>query len=193
MGTDSILPSKLYGALDTESVCWSAVMPDDRFIMPHNLYKLQIIAQGGFFYYRTPLWNQDLAVRRDVRGGYIAYAPKKYIILNFFINGTLGSLSNVYVAISHEANGGETAFTIRDSTGISHETIINCSRQNVMAMDIQPLGKYTGGSADLSVETINGGCHVSAIIVEQTSSISLEGQALTSTMQNVLPWPNAGR
>lgn len=162
--TNFQLPNALYNASDVRSICWNAVFPDDRFMLDHSLYQLTINYRNGFVAFRTPKWETNCAVRRDVRGGYLTEWPQKYISITFQVQGS--TPKNVYVAISHVQAGGWTSFTVKDNFANEKTTLINCSRLKHQAMDVNFIGTYDGGTKELIIKTINGGCELSAIIVE---------------------------
>ncbi|XP_047133878.1 uncharacterized protein LOC124812019 [Hydra vulgaris] len=160
-----MFPKKLTTALDVPSICWTAVLPDFRFIIRHDLYNLTVLLNSGFIKHKRHLWKQADAIRHDVRGGYFAYHSNSTLSLKFNIEGKIER--NIYIAVSHQQNGGLTVFTISNLSGLNHnKVLIDCSRHSFKAMDVHPLGRFPAGKTTINVFTITGGCELNAIIIE---------------------------
>ena len=159
-----VLPKPLYEALDSNSICWSAVLPDDRFIMPHNLFNLPIEYKFGFHKVFKSDWQVQSALRRDVRGGYKASYKNAAIMLTFNIESF--TEGNVYIALTHLLEGGNTTFNIYGQQNIQKSITVNCSRLVAKAQSVTYLGKFPSGITHLAAQTIDGGCHITALIIE---------------------------
>ena len=160
----SNIPLSIYHPFDVQSICWSAVRSDERSILPHDLYRLKISYNFGFTVLPTPKWDPSIAVRCDVRGGYVTQYAGKYLSILFAI--AEARIKNIYVAISHVETGGNTLFILSNTKGLQIQRTINCSRKIHQAMDITYLGTFPPGHIELTIQTVSGGCQISAIIIE---------------------------
>ena len=153
----------LYNASDALSCCWTAVVPDYRFRMPHHLFRLNMSHYWGLEVIRLPIWNLQYGDRSDVRGGY-RFHPGRNNSVTFEIEPP--SPKAVYVAVTHAVLGGMTEFSVNNDFKEFSKLTINCSRQVHPAMHVNYLGVFSPGSTRLSIATITGWCQLSAVIIE---------------------------
>lgn len=164
-GRDELLKTikiPLYGAKDSQSFCWSAVLPDYRFKLPHHLFTLNMSQYTGMKAINTPTWDLTHGDRYDIRGGY-HFHPGRNVSIFFDIKTPKKFL---YVAISQTLLGGTTVLTVNNKYNEFSQLTFDCSRNVFSAMRVYYLGSFSPGLTQLSIATLNGACHLSAVIVE---------------------------
>jgi len=158
------LPQAVFNTIDINSTCWSAILPDDRFIMPHSLFSLHVEYMKGFVKYKQHDWDVNKAVRSDVRGGYLAQSGNASIRIVFPIS--LTSKGHVYASVSGVDNGGMTVIKVSSNQGYRRTLTINCSRKVYTSQHVYYIGKFPTGKNTLVIKTIYGCCLFHAVMVE---------------------------
>lgn len=149
---------------ETNTICWTGVLPSGKFIIQNNIFKLPVRQNYGFEKLKHTPWIPSAAVRDDVRGGYDSNMANTRIILT--IPSTASQQYTVYVAISHKVDGGKTEIRLQ-STNQYEILEIDCSRRIHAGMDINHIADHVIGDAVLQMDVLDGiGCSLNAIILE---------------------------
>ncbi|XP_066923049.1 uncharacterized protein [Clytia hemisphaerica] len=161
---------------ENNAQCFTGLLPFANALRK-TIYDIPLLWSRGYRRRSKCKWDQSIAERTDIRGGYVAKEAQSEIIFQLPLN-IVYKVSNVYLVISHQSspNSFYIDVIVRSIYG-DFASSLDCSQLLHPATSVQRIASNVLGTCNIEVYDPTGKCLINAIVLEEDD--------LTSTRNKV--------